>query len=208
MPLKMIEDNGGCPKPTMTAPELRVSGHYCNEAKRAPPGEPGFCVHQMALEPRSNHKREVSGHQIPSPARRLPGRGEKRTLCGVLCTQSPEENITVSPGACPASQEKLQQDPTLGKPVTRPRKPSPPTTLFLQPAPGWAPPRGVLEPHAAQRAAQPRSQLVLCLSRLPDTWHMSHKNPKAHSNQEVGPTGSQACTIFPWGWEKKTDPGT
>lgn len=61
----------------------------------------------------------------------------------------------------------------------------PPT--YCPPLPG--PPGGQPGPRGAQWAAQPRGQLVLCLPRLSDTCHVSHKSPEAHGDEAHGEPG-------------------
>ena len=65
-----------------------------------------------------------------------------------------------------------------------PHHPLPPASTWL------GTPQRRASPHVARWAAQPRSQLVLCLPLLSDTCHMSHK-PQGSQRQGDGPTRSQ-----------------
>lgn len=159
---------------------------------------PVFVIHQVAWEPRSDKKTKLGATEI-SVQQAAPSRERMSSSVERSGPKAQRETYERFPKVYRASQEKRKTDPSLWKQATRCRKPGPPATHFLLPAPGQAPQRRPGRtptwcrgsPAKESACAVPHTSLI----------HMPHviPNPKAHpqGNKETGPTRSQALDSFP-----------
>lgn len=129
----------------------------------------GTCltIHQMALELRSNQRKETGVHPSPSPARCLPG-GENGPSLASTAPKA-QSKTAWSPQGVPCSQQKLKQDPTPEKQVRRHQKAThPPPTSFCK----------YLAGHL-QENGRPRHGVSLsCASHSPQTHATCHTKPQ------------------------------
>ena len=159
---------------------------------------PVFVIHQVAWEPRSDKKTKLGATEIPvqqaAPTRERMSSSVERS--GPKAQRETYERFSK---VYRASQEKGKTDPSLWKQVTGRRKPGPPATHFLLPAPGQAPQRrpGRTPTWCSGHPSQGVS--LCCASHFSHTHATCHPKPKAHpqGNKETGPTRSQALDSFP-----------
>lgn len=186
MPLKMIEDNRGCPKTTMTTTELRVLGHYCNEEMRVPWREPVSSYIKWLWNWGQTRAKKLVSTQVP--AQQDASLGER--MDPLWRPQNPRTRVNHHghPKVCPAPSKSWNMTPPLKSKWWGIK--SQPTHHPLPSANTWL---GI--PKRMVSSARESAYPVPPIAR----GHMPHvtQNPNADSNEDMDPTSSQALDNLP-----------
>lgn len=181
MPLKMIEDNRGCPKTTMTTTELRVWGHYFNEEMRAPWRGPVSPYIKWLWNWGQTRGKKLVSTQVPAQQDASPG----ERMDPLWHPQHPRPRVKQHghPKVCPAPSKSWNKTPPpkskWGGIKRQPtHHPLPSVNIWL----------GI-----SKRMAGPATESACPVPPIARR-HMPHvtQNPSADSNEDVGPTSSQA----------------